>query len=76
MYQFELHMHGKISYIGTKPKYHHLKKFTRKGTLRQIFIKDSLEIQSAILAFSTQLYELLPSNLLSGSTPPPSVYSA
>jgi hypothetical protein len=30
-----------------------------------------LEIQSVMLVISTQLCELLPPNLLSGSTPPP-----
>jgi hypothetical protein len=30
--------HGLINYIGTKAKCRHLKKLTRKGTLRQAFI--------------------------------------
>ncbi len=37
------------------------KKFTCKGTLRQVFIRVyRLEIQSVMLVFSTQLCELLP----------------
>jgi hypothetical protein len=37
------------------------KKFTCKGTLRQVFIRvNRLEIQSVVLVFSTQLCELLP----------------
>jgi hypothetical protein len=39
------------------------KKLTCKGTLRQVFIRDyRLEIQSVMMVFSTQLWELLPSN--------------
>ncbi len=48
------------------------KKFTCKDTLRQVFIRVyRLEIHSGMLVFSTQLCELLPLYLLSGSTPPP-----
>ncbi len=54
------------------------KKLICKGILRQEFIRVyRLEIQSIMLVFSTQLCELLPPQLLSGSTlplstPPPS----
>jgi hypothetical protein len=47
-----------------------------KGSMRQMLIRVyRLEIQSAVLVFSTQLFELLASNLLSGSAfpPPPSL---
>jgi hypothetical protein len=70
--------HGLINYIDTKAKCRHLKKWICKGTLRQMFIRVyGLEIQSIMLVFSTQLCELLPLQLLSGSTlplstPPPS----
>jgi hypothetical protein len=38
----------------------HLKILTCKGTLRHVFIKiERLEIQSVMLVFSTQLWELL-----------------
>jgi len=32
-------VHGLINYIGTIAKFHHLKKFTCKGTLQQVFIR-------------------------------------
>jgi hypothetical protein len=54
-----------INYIDTKAKFRHLKKLSCKGTLRQVFI---LEIHSVMLVFSAELFELLPSPLLSGST--------
>ncbi len=65
--------HGLINYIETKAKCRHLKEWTCKGILQQVFIRVfRLEIQSVVLVCSTQLYELLPtSNLLSGSPPPP-----
>ncbi len=48
--------HGLINYIDTKAK-----KLTCKGTLRQVFIKvHRLEVQSVLLAFFTQVFELLP----------------
>ncbi len=53
--------HGQINYIDTKAKFRHLKKLICKGTLLQVFIRDyRLEIQSVMLVFSTQLFELLP----------------
>ncbi len=53
--------HGLINYIDTKAKCRHLKKFICKGTLRQVFVRIyRLEIQSVMLVFSTQLWELLP----------------
>ncbi len=58
-----------MDYIDTKSKCRHMKILTCKKTLRQVFIRVyRLEIQSVMLVFSTQLY---PSNLLSGSIPPP-----
>ncbi len=64
---------GLINYTFTKTKCRHFKKLTCKGTLRQVFIKVfRLEIKSVLLVFSTQLCELLPPPLLSGSTLPPS----
>ncbi len=48
------------------------KKLTSKGNLLQLFIRvHRLEIYLVMLVFSIQLCELLPSNLLSGSTLPP-----
>jgi hypothetical protein len=45
----------------TKAKCRHLKKFTCKGTLRQVSSRVyRLEIHSVMLVFSTQLCELLP----------------
>ncbi len=53
--------HGLVNYIDTKAKCRHLKKLTCKETLWQVFIRVyRLEIQSAMLVFSTQLFELLP----------------
>ncbi len=61
--------HGLNNYTVTEAKFRHLKKLTCKGTSRQVFIRVCrLEIQSVMLVFSTQLCELLPSPLLSGST--------
>ncbi len=61
--------HGLINYLDTTAKCRHLKKFTCKGTLRQVLFKVyRQEIQSVTLIFSTQLCELFPSHLLSGST--------
>jgi hypothetical protein len=52
--------HGLIKFIDTRAKCRHLKKFTCKGTLRQVFVRVyRLEIQSAVLVFSTQLCEML-----------------
>jgi hypothetical protein len=52
--------HGLINYIDTKAKCCHLKKFTRKSTLLQVFIRVyRLEIQSVMLVLSTQICELL-----------------
>ncbi len=49
------------------------KKLTCKGTLQQMFIRVyRLEIQSVMLEFSTQICEMCPSHLPSGSTPHPS----
>ncbi len=48
-----------INFIDTTAKCRHLKKLTRKGTLRFIRVY-RLEIQSVMLVFSTQLCELLP----------------
>jgi hypothetical protein len=51
---------GLINYIETKGKCRHLKKFTSKGTLRQVFIRVyRLVIQSDMLVFSTQLCGML-----------------
>ncbi len=48
------------------------KKLACKGTMRKVFIRVyRIEILSVIVVFSTQHCELLPSNLLSGSTHPP-----
>jgi hypothetical protein len=53
--------HGLLNYIDTKAKCRYLKKLTCKETLRQVFIRVyRLEIQSVMLVFLTQLYELLP----------------
>ncbi len=63
-----------INYRDTKAKCRHLKKFTWKGTLRQVLIRVfRLEIQSVILVFSTHLCELfsLSPSLCFNSTPPP-----
>ena len=52
--------HGLIKYIDTKAKFRHLKKFTCKWTLRQVFvIVYRLEIQSVMLIFLTQICEML-----------------
>ncbi len=69
-------LHGLINYtIYTKEKCRHLSKLTCKRPLRQVFIRFyRLQIQSVMLIFSTQLCELLASNLLSllsDSSPPP-----
>ncbi len=68
--------HAMVMYHGlkidTKTKCHNLKLLTCKETLRQVFIRVyRLEITSVMFVFSTQICELLPSNLLSGSTPSP-----
>jgi hypothetical protein len=56
-----IYKNGLINYMDTKEKCRHLKKFTYKGTLWQVFIRVyRLEIQSVMLVFSTQLCELLP----------------
>jgi hypothetical protein len=48
------------------------KKLACKGALRQVFIRVyRLGKQSVVLVFSTQLRELLPLYLLSGSASPP-----
>jgi hypothetical protein len=53
--------HGLSNYQGIKAKCHHLKKLICKGTLRQVFVRVyRLGIQSVVLVFSTQLWELLP----------------
>ncbi len=55
--------HGLINCIDTKVNRRHLKKLTCKGTLRQVLVcirVHRLEVQSAMLLFSTQLDELLP----------------
>jgi len=66
--------HGLINYIETKAKGCHLKKFTCKGTLRQVFIKVyRLELHfNHMLVFLTQLCELLTlqSSLWFNSSPP------
>jgi hypothetical protein len=62
--------------IDTKAKCSHLKKLTCKETLRQVFIRVyRLEIPPVMLVFSNKLCdcELLPLQLLSGSTLPPSL---
>ncbi len=53
--------HGLNNYIKTKAKGSHLKKFTCKGTLRQVFIRVyRLELHfNYMLVFLTQLCELL-----------------
>ena len=53
--------HGLINYIETKAKGCHLKKFTCKGTLRQVFIRVyRLELHfNHMLVVLTQLCELL-----------------
>ncbi len=61
--------HGLINYVDTEAKCRDLKKLTYKGALRQVFIR--VYRLTVTLVFSTQLCELLPSPLLSGSTLPP-----
>jgi hypothetical protein len=57
----KVYNHRLINYKGPKTKFHHLKKFTCTGTLRQVSIRVyRLEILSVMLVFSTQLCELLP----------------
>jgi hypothetical protein len=57
--------HGLIDYIDTKAKCH-LKKFTCKGTLRQVFIRGNRrEIQPVMLVFRPISVNCCPSNLLS-----------
>jgi hypothetical protein len=70
---FDPHARGQINYRDTKAKCHHLKKFTCKGTLRQVFIRVyRLEIQTVMLVFLTQLFEPLPvSPSLWFNSPPP-----
>jgi hypothetical protein len=66
--------HGLINYryLDTKAKCRHLKKFTCKGKLRQVFIRVyRLEIQSVMLLFSTKLCELLPPSLWFSPSPSP-----
>ncbi len=74
--------HGLINCVDIKAKYRYLKKLTCEGTLRQVFNRVyRLEIQSVMLAFATQLCELLP---LKPSfwfnsphpSPPPSLYQS
>ncbi len=58
---FDTFIHGLIYNIDTKAKCPHLKKFTCRETLRQVFIRVyGLEIQSLMMVFMTQLCELLP----------------
>jgi hypothetical protein len=50
-----------VNYLDTKAKCRHLKKLTRKGTLRQVLIRVyRLEIRSVMLEFSAQLCQLWP----------------
>jgi hypothetical protein len=64
--------HGLINYIDSNAKCRHLYKFTCKGTSRQVFIRVyRLEIQSVMLVFRPSFLNCCPSNLLSGSPPPP-----
>jgi hypothetical protein len=68
--------HELINYKDTKATCRYLKKLAGKGTLRQVFIRFyTLEVQSVMLVFSTQLCELLPlsPSLLSIPPPPPRV---
>jgi hypothetical protein len=52
------------------------KKLTHKETLRPVFIRVyRLEIQSVMLVFSTQLFELLPLVQLYPPPPPPFLVS-
>ena len=62
--------HGLINYIETKAKGCHLKKFTCKGTLRQVFIRVyRLELHfNHMLVVLTQLCELLSPKLLDEET--------
>ncbi len=47
--------------IDTKAKCRHLKNWpVKRGSLRQVFIRVILEMQSVMVVFSTQLCELLP----------------
>ncbi len=67
-YHILLGIHG-FNYTDSKAECRHLKNFTCKGTLRQVFLRAyRLEIQSVMLVFSTQLCERCPSNILSGLT--------
>ncbi len=67
----EIHDHELINYIDNKAKCRHLKKFTCKGTVRQVFIGvyrlknlQSIKLYSADtvshVGILTQLCELLP----------------
>ncbi len=68
--------HGLINYIDTRAKCRHLKKLTCKGTLRQGFIRVyRLGIQSVLLVFRPSFVNCCTSNLLSGSTLPPSLHT-
>jgi hypothetical protein len=65
-------LHGLFNYIDTKAKCHHLEKFTCKGTLGRCLSEfiDWRYIQSSWY-FRPSFVTCCPSNLLSGSTPPP-----
>jgi hypothetical protein len=66
--------HGLINYIDTKAKFLHLvkKKWTYKGTLRQVWIRiHRLGYSQSYWFFRPIFVNCCPSNLLSSSTPPP-----
>ncbi len=53
--------HGLINFVDPKAKCRHLKKFTCKATLRQVFIRVyRLEIQSSMLVFGPALVTVAP----------------
>ncbi len=62
---------GLTNYIDTKAKCRHLKKLTWRDFAAGFNQSFRLEIPSVMLVLSTQLCELLPLSLLSGSTLPP-----
>ncbi len=68
--------HGLINFIDTKAKCRNLKKLTFRGTLRQVFINQSLYIDwrysQSCCHFRPSFVNCCPSNLLSGSTLLPS----
>ncbi len=68
-----IHNHALTNFIDTKAKCRHTKNLTCKG-LRQVFVRVyRLDMQSIIWYFRPSFVNCLPSLLLSGSIPPPSL---